>query len=601
MNARERVSGPAGPGGTADDAATAVVGYLIVPAAGLAVLLSTAVWLGGGLAALLTGHGWPPVPVTQAPLTAWRLATDGPRAAWPPPAPPAALVWALSAAVVVAGAAAAGYLLAAVLRRRGRRDGFADRAQLRRHFSRRAARRRVPTVRPSLAGRRGVDPHEYGLHIGDDTRTGIPLWSSVQDTVLIYGPPQSGKNAYLLDHLTADYRGAAIVTSTKTGVIENTLAHRQAIGPVHVLNPEELGGGQWPSTLRWSPVEGCEDPKTAIERAAMLLSGSKPAEGVRGGDFWAGSAAKVLRALLQAAALSGRTLVEVYRWTADPTDDEPLAALRGSPRASQVFLTELYQAAQAPAETRDSIYLTLAQSLSFLANPVVAQACTPRIGESFDVERFIRERGTLYLLGEEKDGAGGGSVGPLITALVAHVIAEGRRLGQAMPRRRLDPPLGFLLDECAHICRLPLHTLFPDSGGRGMTMVAVFHSPSQLREGWGKDNAETIWNSSNVKVVLGGLAVEEDLRALSALTGEKIVRSRSVSTGAGGRSYSHSEQYRPVLTGDEIRRLKPGELLVIHRAVQPVIARRAAFWERKDYRAAAKATARRGPIEMSRT
>ena len=36
-------------------------------------------------------------------------------------------------------------------------------------------------------------------------------------------------------------------------------------GPVHVFNPQGIGAV--PSTFRWSPVERCEDPATAIRRA----------------------------------------------------------------------------------------------------------------------------------------------------------------------------------------------------------------------------------------------------------------------------------------------------------------------------------------------
>jgi len=40
---------------------------------------------------------------------------------------------------------------------------------------------------------------------------------------------------------------------------------RSFIGPVHAFNPQHIGGV--PSTFSWSPVEGCQDPATAIRRA----------------------------------------------------------------------------------------------------------------------------------------------------------------------------------------------------------------------------------------------------------------------------------------------------------------------------------------------
>jgi hypothetical protein len=44
-------------------------------------------------------------------------------------------------------------------------------------------------------------------------------------------------------------------------------------GPVHVFNPQQVGAVS--STFCWSPIEGCEDPATAIRRADAFAVSQK--------------------------------------------------------------------------------------------------------------------------------------------------------------------------------------------------------------------------------------------------------------------------------------------------------------------------------------
>src|SRR5689334_8845223 len=61
-----------------------------------------------------------------------------------------------------------------------------------------------------------------------------------------------------------------------------------------------------PSTVRWSPLAGCAQRATAMERAGYLLRGAA----APGSDqaFWEGSSYRLLRCLLFAAAVAGRSM-----------------------------------------------------------------------------------------------------------------------------------------------------------------------------------------------------------------------------------------------------------------------------------------------------
>jgi hypothetical protein len=52
-----------------------------------------------------------------------------------------------------------------------------------------------------------------------------------------------------------------LAITTKHDLFELTSGIRARRGPVHVFNPQ--GAGNVASTVRWNPLEGCQDPATA--------------------------------------------------------------------------------------------------------------------------------------------------------------------------------------------------------------------------------------------------------------------------------------------------------------------------------------------------
>ncbi|GGO61616.1 hypothetical protein GCM10010910_09850 [Microbacterium nanhaiense] len=432
--------------------------------------------------------------------------------------------------------------------------------------SSRALLRRAGTLRPSIES---PEPAEVGYRLGQSR--GKDVWASVEDSILLIGPPRSGKGLHIVINAILDAPGAVVTTSTRPDNLTATLRARRRIGPVMVFDPQHLAEGV-PAGLRWSPIRGCEDPLTAMIRATGLAAATGLADGgVDGGGFWEGKTRVALQALLHAAAIDRRSPAELFRWTLDPSAAaDAVAILNASPRAATGWAEGLEAMIETDPRTRDSIWQGVSLALAALADPRVLDAVSPGEDEAFDPEAFIRNKGTLYLLAT---GAGAGNSAALVAAFVEDLVETARRMAARMPGARLDPPLLLALDEIGNLAPLPsLPTLMAEGGGTGITTMPVLQSLAQARDKWSDDQASAIWDASITKIILGGASNSRDLQDLSTLIGERDEFTDSVTLGDyGSRTNQRSIRRVPILPPDRIRTMPFGTGVVLLRSAPPII------------------------------
>jgi len=554
-------------------------GLLVVTAA---AAIGLPVWVATGAAAVVHSGRWPHLTVvaTGSALTRWPAHLTDPRAAFPLQVRgllPGPFTFYLCVLVVFAAIVMVAVTAFRLVRGVGGRRGYARRDEVRRHLSAAAVRARGRHARPSLSGR--VDPHQVGLALGRDTRSGQRLWGSVEDSYLYLGPPRCGKGVHLIIPQTIDAPGAVLVTATRPDTLRHTFALRAARGPVAAFDPQNLAGDV--PRLRWAPQRGCDDALVAIGRARALAAGAQLSAGTTtNGEFWQSMTEAVLRCYLHAAALAGRSMRDVLLWASRPTDPTPVRILRAESMAVPGWAEELAAQSAADPRQRDSVWAGVRRAVDSLADPRVLDACSPADDEAFDPVAFLAGHGTLYLLGSSGAQL---SVAPLVTALVEDLLEAARRVAAGVPGGRLDPPLLVLLDEAANIAPLPsLPNLLADGGGSGITTVAVLQSLAQARSRWGPHAADALWDAATTKVLLGGLAQADDLSRISRLAGEIDEPTRSRTTGPGGGSVSVSMRRLPALPVERLRCLPPGRAIVLARHAAPAEARLAPWWQRRD-------------------
>ena len=229
--------------------------------------------------------------------------------------------------------------------------------------------------------------------------------------------------------------------------------------------------------------------------------------------------------------------------------------------------------------------MSLALVLKPLADPrVVDMVCPPPPGQEegcFDPTRFASSTDTLYLLCE----GGASSTAPLSTALVASVVQCARRVSQRTASGRIEPAMTFILDEVANIAPIPdLPSLMSDGGGRGLSVWAVAQSPSQLRERYGTNGAESIFSAAAAKVLLGGCADDRFLDSVSRLLGERRVSraGRHYDKRGSTPTYNMTTERERVMPIDQLRTIGEGHALLMYRDIAGAVVELTPWWKRPD-------------------
>ncbi|MFI5067676.1 MAG: type IV secretory system conjugative DNA transfer family protein, partial [Streptosporangiales bacterium] len=294
--------------------------------------------------------------------------------------------------------------------------------------------RRSGRARRSLTfWQRALGPvSDYSIRIGwAHYRHGLRL--PLDEHAVVTSPPRGGKTGWLASVILR-YPGPVISTTTKHDVFELTSGIRARRGPVHVFNPQAVG--DVPSTFRWNPLEGCQDPATAIRRADAFAE-SVSQKGVEDATFWASKASDYLRAYFHAASVADLDLAWVARWVtgAGATDAEAILLAAGGPGPQWAAqLAELRGEANKTAQT---IRMTMSRALAFLADPALAASVLPGPGQSLDLDAFLREAGTLYLIAETRGEDS--PVAPLFACLASELHYTAALARQANSGARTPP------------------------------------------------------------------------------------------------------------------------------------------------------------------
>ncbi|MFF4589299.1 type VI secretion protein [Streptomyces sp. NPDC001388] len=463
------------------------------------------VWTATGLAALFSHGGWPPgVTFTRTPLAMRHLIArphDIP-GAWPEADPTAlsgyGLFWGLFIGQLMILFVLTMFVIGTVARWRVVR---ARKRAPARHEppaydvpAYEPSAYEVPTPRAEAAPEPDGEARDEplpGTPVGEPARTpaeappSAPLPQSGWEPHRVEGPvlyaPRESRCATAA-RAVRDADGPALVLTSNPALWQDTKDARAKLGPVHLYDPTHRC--DTPARLHWSPTAGCEDKATAAARATSLLTPVRPT--ARLDQAVAETAETLLRCYLHAAAVDGRTVRHVHRWSQGTGVQEAVRTLRTNPKAAPGSAGELEAALTAHPDRRDIAQELTSRALSALSTVNIREACTPNRTDALALDSFVEEGGTLYVVGESiEDPRTSPGAMPLLTALVSSVVERGRRMAERSSSGRLDPPLTLVLDDIAAVAPLPqLPDLLSAGADRGLPALALLRSREQARSRW---------------------------------------------------------------------------------------------------------------------
>lgn len=454
-----------------------------------------------------------------------------------------------------------------------------------------------------------------GVHIG--VCHGVSSWVWSEQPLYLLAPARSGKTTNVIIPMVMECAGAVVTTSSRRDVVDATWHYRSKgwfdptrwqdspNKPDKYDKPLHFNGGNTylfdpmnvaartndddlPPRLIWNPIARCIKPEVARACAETMVSTVSI-----GGDnaAFAKMSVDIVQALLLAAALENKSLVDVYSWSQSYTSCQIAAnILLRHPEhcvASQWAQNILVLQHDDP-RLRGSKMFGVGGAFSALSLPQVQHALCPKENEKcIDLEEFVQSTDTVYLLCDlkpDKESAVATGAGAFMAMFLTQVRDAARRVAPRLKGGRLQPPLAFILDEIANIepwTELP--QLFTAGTGEGIWSVACFQSRKQAEDAYEKAEGQ-MWDSSH-KIILGGLSLRAELDEISELTGKRRVKfseegsSNSMSFLDVLNTSIRSDRYA-VIEPDEIRRIPTGMALILHSSHKPAIISLLPYYKR---------------------
>ncbi|MEU4098507.1 TraM recognition domain-containing protein [Streptomyces sp. NPDC026673] len=513
--ARQQRTGQEHEGGIPDGLILGVMGFLL----GMTIL----VWTGTGIAGLVSHGAWPAeVHFTRTPVAMRHLVAEPHdiAGAWRP-APPAGLpgsglFWGVFIGQLMVLFVLTVFVMGVIARTRLRR---AARRTARRTAALKAAEAAAAPdtpARPQEAAQRPVEVPEtlapatvptgaptaapagaVGVPTANPAAPSVSTDRELTRTYAVFAPARGDKGKRLVQPAVLNAAGPVVVTTADPDTFHQTVGNRAKLGPVHVYDPAHLV--DTPARLRWAPHSGCDDVPTAVTRARALLFPVRPRAAVDAAMFDA--AETLLRCWLHAAAVDGQPFRQVHRWAGGASGRDAVRILRTHPKAASGWSGELESVLHAHADRRDAAQALVHRALESLNSVHIRDACNPGRADGLELESFLKDLGTLYVVGEpNEDPRTHPGAMPLLTALVSSVVEHGRRMAAGSSSGRLDPPMTLVLDDIATLAPIPeLPDLLATGTSTGLPALAVLRSPEQARDHW----RAPLWQRADVRLVLG--------------------------------------------------------------------------------------------------
>ncbi|MEW6470677.1 MAG: type IV secretory system conjugative DNA transfer family protein [Actinomycetota bacterium] len=235
---------------------------------------------------------------------------------------------------------------------------------------------------------------------------------------------------------------------------------------------------------------------------------------------------------------------------------------------------------------RGSVFATMENVLASWADPGVGRCARPNQDDAVDLDDWLSGDNTIYVVAAAHEQA---RLRPVLTVLVQQAVRAAYDKAAASPHGCLPDPCLVLLDEAGNTAPLrDLPTYASTARSHGITLVTVWQDMAQIRATY-RDRAQTVLNNHRAKLFGAGIADVPTLEFLSGLVGDELRRERNLSADltGGRRSVSEHATYRRAAPVDVLRRIRPGEAVLVYGSELPTRLRLRSWFDDRRLRQAA--------------
>lgn len=383
--------------------------------------------------------------------------------------------------------------------------------------------------------------------------------------LLIVAPTRGGKGLLAVSQLLT-WKHSVIVNDIKGELFQQTAGYRSRIGKVFVIDPTGVGHC-------YDPLQGKMREEELLSAATHMLFDANERERI----FT--ERATVMLTQLFAAAKQEKIPALPYVRSITRTGLEGTAKRLNSlsPEMATQFLDVSFAEAHFSDRFLHSAWSTLTTKLRPLLTETVVRCFTH---SDFTPDQIMRSDTpvTIYLRWKEQDLL---SLSPLVRLLWASLIDELITTFDRNQGKGCRPVL-MLIDEAGRTVIPSLADQATTVVGRGISLWIAIQSLSQLEAVYGKPRAQVLKDNMESQIYYR----PQDLSTAQYLElrcGSKsaYAKSTTLRDGRGGevRSEGRAERPIPLITAQEIMKLRDEEIIGFHRRLPPFKIRRVEWWK----------------------
>ncbi len=417
---------------------------------------------------------------------------------------------------------------------------------------------------------------------------------------LMIGAAGVGKTAYWL-YPCIEYACASgmsfLSTDTKGDVVRNygTIAegYGYKVSVIDLRNPTRSCGNNLLHLVNKYTDLYAEDPdmlvyKAKAEKYAKIISKTIILSGMDGGSFgqnayFYDAAEGLLTATILLVAEfcepAKRHIVSVFK-----VIQELLAPSQKKGKNQFQQLMELlppdhkarWYAGAALNSSEQSMASVMSTALSrlnaFLDSELEQLLC---FDTEIDAESFCSEKSAIFIVMPEENPNMFFMISLIIQQLYREILSVADENNGRLKNRCI-----FFCDEFGTLPKIEsAEMMFSASRSRGLQIVPIIQSFSQLDKNYGKEGSEIIVDNTQLTLFGGFAPNSSSAERLSKALGSRTVLSGSVSRGRNDPTQSLQMIERPLMTPDELKSLPKGQFVVMKTGEHPMKVRLKLFFK----------------------